>query len=146
METQNKICTICKSEKSLNNFNKKKNSKDGYQNVCKTCNALTSKKHYENNKEKVKKRTRDRERKISPIIHEFVLTYLRKGCVDCGEKDIIVLDFDHLENKEKSIGKMIGSCASLDKLKHEIEKCEVRCSNCHRRKTAKDFNWWRLNY
>jgi hypothetical protein len=25
----------------------------------------------------------------------------------------------------------------------EIDKCDVRCANCHRRRTAADFGWWR---
>lgn len=29
----------------------------------------------------------------------------------------------------------------LAMLKTEIEKCEVRCANCHRRKTARDLGW-----
>jgi hypothetical protein len=33
----------------------------------------------------------------------------------------------------------------LNQVKNEIEKCDVRCANCHRRKTAKDFNWYKLS-
>jgi hypothetical protein len=28
-------------------------------------------------------------------------------------------------------------------LKAEIAKCQVRCANCHRRRTAAQFGWWR---
>jgi hypothetical protein len=75
---------------------------------------------------------------------EYVKAYLLgHPCVDCGEKDIIVLDFDHRDraNKVFAIGRMIGG--RLDRLIQEIEKCDVRCANCHRRRTAKQFGWWR---
>jgi hypothetical protein len=25
----------------------------------------------------------------------------------------------------------------------ELQKCDVRCANCHRRKTARDFKWFK---
>jgi 5-methylcytosine-specific restriction endonuclease McrA len=28
-------------------------------------------------------------------------------------------------------------------LKNEIEKCQILCANCHLRKTANDFNWYK---
>lgn len=145
-EIKFKACVTCKSEQlaTTDFFNKKTSSSDGLQNVCKTCNALHGKKHYEANKDKIKKRTRDREQRLRPILQQFVLSFLIKGCVDCGEKDIIVLDFDHLGDKKNSISRMMHDCVSLDLMEEEISKCEVRCANCHRRKTAKDFNWWRL--
>ena len=60
-----------------------------------------------------------------------------KKCIDCGEKDPIVLDFDHIkpEDKFKPVSKMLSGHWSWLSLKKEIEKCEVRCANCHRIKT-----------
>lgn len=56
-------------------------------------------------------------------------------CVDCGEKDPIVLEFDHRAGtKLFNIGEG-GRHRSMHNLKAEIEKCDVRCANCHRRKT-----------
>ena len=56
-------------------------------------------------------------------------------CVDCGEADPVVLDFDHLRDKAFDV-----SAAYTHKpwatVLEEIEKCEVVCSNCHRRRTA----------
>lgn len=138
-----KVCTICNTEKSLTEFNKRSTSKDGYQNICRICNSIAGKKHYENNKDKIKNRTKVRKERIRPLAKQLVLSYLEKGCIDCGEKDIVVLDFDHQSNKEDSICRMVHDAISLDKLENEISKCEIRCANCHRRKTAKDFNWWR---
>ena len=67
----------------------------------------------------------------------------KKGCAVCGEKDPIVLDFDHRDMSEKSF--QIGDRArlgwSLDKIMVEAVKCDVVCANCHRRRTAKQLNW-----
>jgi len=57
------------------------------------------------------------------------------GCVDCGETNHIVLDFDHLKNKKYGISRMIHDGFSWQAIKKEIEKCEVVCSNCHRIRT-----------
>lgn len=56
-------------------------------------------------------------------------------CVDCNEQyPYYVMDFDHLEGKLYEVNKLINSC-SITKLTTEIAKCEVVCSNCHRKRT-----------
>lgn len=72
-----------------------------------------------------------------------ILSHIAKGCVDCGEKDPVVLEFDHLNpsTKFKDVSKLLGK--SLYKLEEEISKCEVVCANCHKRRTAKMFGSWR---
>jgi hypothetical protein len=57
------------------------------------------------------------------------------GCVDCGEKNHVVLDFDHLKNKKYNISRMIHDGFSWAAIKKEIAKCEVVCANCHRIRT-----------
>ena len=60
---------------------------------------------------------------------------LAKGCLDCGEKDQRVLDFDHVRGiKAFTISDHLD--LSPARLYAEIDKCEVRCANCHRRVTA----------
>ena len=54
------------------------------------------------------------------------------GCTDCGETDWRVLEFDHLRDKFMDVSKMVARCFTLDKIREEIEKCEVVCANCHR--------------
>jgi len=60
-------------------------------------------------------------------------------CVDCGECDPIVLQFDHTRGKKFNIGDAGRKGLSLPVVLREISKCEVRCANCHQRKTARDF-------
>jgi transcription elongation factor Elf1 len=57
------------------------------------------------------------------------------GCVDCGEENHIVLDFDHLKDKKYNISRMIHDGFSWAAIKKEIAKCEVVCANCHRIRT-----------
>ena len=57
-------------------------------------------------------------------------------CIDCGETDPIVLEFDHLRDKRFDIGAALAY-RNWQSILDEIEKCEVVCANCHRRRTAR---------
>jgi len=123
--------------------NKNSNRKDGLQTKCKICSRSHSRLYYSNsstkNKENIIKR--NKERKIE--IRNFVLSYLKTHpCVDCGETDPVVLEFDHLYNKSENVNKLMAHSISI--VSDEISKCEVRCANCHRRKTAKQFGSYKL--
>jgi hypothetical protein len=66
----------------------------------------------------------------------FLLDYLRDTpCVDCGERDPVVLDFDHIGVKRSGVVQLAGRECSIANLEAEISQCEVRCANCHRRRT-----------
>ena len=64
-------------------------------------------------------------------------------CVDCGETDPVVLEFDHLDEKLASICLLLSQAATSKAIKAEIARCEVVCTNCHRRRTATRAGWRR---
>lgn len=87
-----------------------------------------------------------RRRRVQLAVNAWLLQYLRAHpCIDCGETDILVLEFDHRDQATKShdIGPA-RSRASLATIQAEVAKCDVRCANCHRRRTARQLGSWRL--
>ena len=64
-------------------------------------------------------------------------------CIDCGTDDPLVLHFDHIDRNEKSfdLGKMFGRI-STKKLLPEIQKCELRCRECHWKKTRSNGEFY----
>jgi hypothetical protein len=63
--------------------------------------------------------------------YAIICAYLETHpCVDCGYADIRALEFDHVKGKTFTIGQR--GTLSPTKVLAEIEKCEVRCCNCHR--------------
>jgi len=55
----------------------------------------------------------------------------------------MVLEFDHVRGtKSGNISEMMRGGFSWKRVLEEIEKCEIRCANCHRRKTAVQFQWF----
>lgn len=75
-----------------------------------------------------------------------VLEYLATHpCQDCGEPDPIVLEFDHRDQSAKvdSVARLVNDCKSWETVLEEIQKCDVRCANCHKRRTAKQLGFWK---
>jgi len=132
-----KICGTCKKTKSLEEFALKDKQKGKYQSYCRDCQRVYRQKHYQSNKKKyiVKAaiwRAKHRE--------EFYQWLLQQNCLDCGNSDIRVLEFDHVRGeKEKDIARLIGN-VSFTVLKKELDKCDIVCANCHRIRTAIQFN------
>lgn len=72
----------------------------------------------------------------------FVVEYLKEHpCVDCGETDPLVLEFDHVRGKERNVSQLKWSSAPTWRIMGEIERCDVRCVNCHMRRTATQSGW-----
>lgn len=59
-------------------------------------------------------------------------------CVDCGETNGMVLEFDHIRGEKKMNIKEAIWKLQFDELKTEIAKCDVRCANDHRRRHLND--------
>ena len=116
---------------------------------CKDCARAYIRSHYYKNVAYYVKKAKKRNIEIKARSYAYLGPYLLSHpCVDCGEKDILVLEFDHKdrESKEGEISHIISNGATLEKLKAEVEKCVVRCSNCHRRKTEIENRSWKLKY
>lgn len=64
-------------------------------------------------------------------------------CTDCKNDDWRVLQFDHISDKHRDIAKMVSEGYSLKTIQQEIDKCEIRCANCHMLVTAERGNFWR---
>lgn len=137
-------CTKCKIKLNIDNSSYKNKEKKIFQSSCKECNKAYQKQHYINNKELYKGKTYIRNTNIVKENREKAVKFLLENpCVDCGETDPIVLEFDHVRGiKLNSVSKLIGNKYSWKRIKEEIDKCEVRCSNCHKRKTAKQFGFY----
>jgi hypothetical protein len=84
-----------------------------------------------------------RHEKYRHRIWEQVQGYLLDNpCIDCGEPDIAVLEFDHVRGEKRAnISTMVQNIVRWDTIRSEIEKCDVRCANCHRRRTRRSLKW-----
>lgn len=135
-----KFCNGCEQDQSTDTWPKRSNGKLGF--LCRECKRSYDREYYHRNvyrKRKSENQIRSRNRN-----REFVIKYLHKHpCVDCGEDDIVVLDFDHIGDKENSISEMVIRAYSIKKIRAEMSRCVVRCANCHRRKTAEEDGWFK---
>ena len=145
MDHTEKVCSGCGQAKVQDQFDWKFQAKGIRKTRCKACVSLYSKQHYLSNKEIYKRRGvingRLGKQRLVTLVYEYLASH---PCVDCGQANPLLLDFDHRDDKFKSISEMIKSRYSWERIRVEISKCDVRCANCHRLRTAKQFGWKRL--
>lgn len=138
-----KHCARCDQELPFSDFNKRARSADGLQTYCRRCQGGW----YADNRRAHLENVQRRKKRVAVEIRLWLADYLlAHPCVDCGERDPIVLEFDHVRGfKKASIADMLTRGFSLQAIEAELAKCEVRCANCHRRRTAHTLGSWRTS-
>ena len=142
-DPQVRTCSRCGEAKRIDEF-PIKNKATGLRRVwCRDCCRAYGREHYQKNKpvylaKAARRRGPDRQR-IRDLIRQYLLAH---PCVDCGETNILLLDFDHRDRSEKrDMISRIALGGSWPRVLREIEKCDVRCANCHRLRTAGQLRW-----
>lgn len=141
-----KLCPTCSTLKSIADFTHNRARPDGFNSQCKSCKRVVQRNWYAKNKARHVANVARRRRAAEATIIKRILQYLScHPCIDCGEMNPVLLEFDHVRgNKVNSVCNLISRGCGWDKIEAEINKCEVRCCRCHRLKTAEQFGYRKL--
>jgi len=90
--------------------------------------------YYDRNKERKKRYSRNRQR---GLYYKVFKRRYKGRCVQCGNVDYRVLDFDHIDpaSKVDSISGLVSRGSAWWRIEAELQKCQLLCANCHRIKT-----------
>ena len=126
-----KECKKCDNLYVLSDFRSAK-TKSGVTSYCKTCeDAYKVEWHLK--------------RRIE--IKNWIYNHLKSNpCVDCGEQNVLTLDFDHVKSAQKRYNiahAFMLTGMTIKKLETEIAKCDVRCGNCHKIRTHMTSKSWK---
>ena len=145
-----RICTKCRVEKPESEYFMKDKTTGRLHAQCKTCYQVHRQtyyaQHYKNYREQYLKRARTRREQLRNEFRERLIAYLTdKACELCGENDLRVLEFDHLDPtlKQFEISQATRLGYAWEATLTEIKKCRILCANCHKKHTAKQFNWYK---
>jgi hypothetical protein len=136
-------CSACRAYKPFKDFAFADVKAGIRQHTCRVCHAAYRRAHYLANKPDYVRRAIAQVSDRRAQNRREIYAYLREHhCVDCGESDVLVLEFDHRDPglKWKAVG-LLAIGRRWPRVLNEIGKCDVRCVNCHRRKTAQQFGW-----
>lgn len=134
-------CTACGEVKAKSGFSTADNTQAGIRSMCKACVAERT----------ARWRVADPARwklmqaRRAEEAQQFLFAYLIRHPCACGEVDIRVLDFDHVDGKRLAVGRMLSGVYGIAGLQREIARCEVRCVSCHRVRTAWQRGFYRVH-
>lgn len=134
-----KVCGRCETSKDETAFTFKDKKANRRNSWCRSCMAAYDKIRHQ--RQDVRRRKKAEQKLRARENSRRAAEHLRgHPCVDCGETDIVVLEYDHVRGKKENDVTAMFSRHHWPAIQKEIAKCVVRCANCHRRKTAKERN------
>lgn len=128
-----KTCNKCNLFKSLDCFYKRSSSKDGLQSYCKDCRKEIDAESYsksDKRKSDIKNNGIELRKYNKRLLHKYK-SFCK--CLLCNESEPVVLDLHHTDSSKKEYNPSSLISYSTEKLRLEIRKCVVVCSNCHRK-------------
>lgn len=81
----------------------------------------------------LRSRVSERRRKDENFIRLWTW-FVDHPCIECGETNPLKLQLDHRDEKNHNVSSMMRQ--PWEKIRKELELCDVRCANCHAVKTA----------
>ena len=130
-------CSRCGELKAVDEFAWRRTRRGQRDSFCRPCRSAYGKEHYQANKQRyidqARIRTQARRLERTKLLLDY---FVKHPCTDCGEVDPVVLEFDHLSGDKLFNVAEALSWRTWNAILEEIEKCEVVCANCHRRRTA----------
>lgn len=138
-----KNCPRCGQRLPTSKFDMRGKADRRLRAYCRPCNTAYQRHYYRRHVAQYSAHRLKNMRLYRARNQQLVTRYLSMHpCVDCGEGDVAVLEFDHVRGKKISnVANMVRDGVRWIKIEQEIAKCEVRCANCHRRKTAKQMRY-----
>lgn len=139
-----KVCGRCGGVKAIDQFVFEDKELRRRHSWCKECFAEYKKDWYVRNREgHIKHVIRNRDKTLR-VYRLRIYRYLAEHpCVDCGETDPVVLECDHVRGvKSHEVSVMVSHRFTWAAIEEEIAKCDVRCANDHRRRTARQRGFY----
>src|SRR5437660_1613641 len=101
-EGSQKRCTRCGEVKSVGEFTFKNRATGLLHSFCCACHKAWNRAHYEENRATyIATARRNNAVYQAENLRRLVEFLLEHPCVDCGENDLLVLDFDHRDRSKK---------------------------------------------
>lgn len=130
------ICNACKQNLNENLFSFRNKAHKIKHKICKKCVSLSFKISYQKNKKYYNKKRYERSKTLRNKNKALLIDFKKQlNCKMCGEKDYRVLDFHHIDSKNKNfnISCAVTQGVNWKRILQEINQCMVLCANCHRK-------------
>lgn len=130
-------CPRCRHRLPVSAFGRNRRNPDGISTWCRACSVKDARYRTTSCPERharAKRRVMEKTLEGRAAVREYLRAH---GCIDCGESDPDVLEFDHRVRRNGDRGLTIGRfILNPRRLAEEMAACDVRCANCHRRRHA----------